>query len=210
MDVNPPYILLSLTLLCVLPVSIANASNNFNYNYLYADLSAGSFDDDLGTNSNVTSLAVGGKKRLDKKILATIDYEARFIHPNDNTTTENYTLLPGVAFYYSLEDKWDLMVGAKTGYVWSSSTNDITDEKLFSDGKFMWVGNVTLKHELTQHWQVSFTGELRRSDILDEDIFNMRAGYQVTDKIVVAGFYTHRNNGKTTTNEGGISVKYLY
>ncbi|MBU2898232.1 porin family protein [Vibrio hepatarius] len=210
MDVKPPYILLSLMLLGLLPMFTTNASNNFNYNYLYADLSAGSYDDDLGTNSNVTSLAVGGKKQFDKKILATLDYEARFIHPNDNTTTENYILLPGVAFNYSLDDKWDLIAGAKTGYVWSSSSNDITDEKLFSDGKFMWAGDVTLKHEISQYWQISLIGELRRSDFLDEDIFNMRAGYQVTDKIVVAGFYTHINNGKTTTNEGGISVKYLY
>lgn len=188
----------------------ANASNNFNYNYLYADLAAGSFNDDLGTNSSVTSLAVGGKRIVEDQILATIDYEARFIHPNDNTTTENYMLLPGMALSYSLEDKWDIIAGVKIGYVWSSKTNDTTDEKLFSDNDFMWGGDISLQYEVNQDWQISLTGELRRSDILDEDIFNMRAGYNINKMFVIAGFYTHKNYGKTTTNEAGISLKYMY
>lgn len=191
-------------------LSPVNAENRFNYNYLYADLAAGSFNDDIGTNSNVTSLAVGGKKLIQEHVLATLDYEARFIHPNNNTTTENYTLLPGVALRYSIEEGWDLIAGAKLGYVWSSQTNDITDEKVFSDGDFMWGGDVSLKYELDQHWQISLTGEMRRSDILDEDIFNIRADYQIFPRMALAGFYNHRNNGKTTVNEGGISVKYWY
>ena len=74
----------------------------------------------------------------------------------------------------------------------------------------MWGGDLTLKYELNKFWELSVTGGLRRSDILDEDIFNMRGDYQVSTKLVVGGFYTHRNNGSTTTNEGGVSLRYLF
>lgn len=115
-----------------------------------------------------------------------------------------------MALSYSLEDKWDIIAGVKIGYVWSSKTNDTTDEKLFSDNDFMWGGDISLQYEVNQDWQISLTGELRRSDILDEDIFNMRAGYNINKMFVIAGFYTHKNYGKTTTNEAGISLKYMY
>ncbi|WP_341666091.1 hypothetical protein [Vibrio sp.] len=116
----------------------------------------------------------------------------------------------GMALSYSLEDNWDIVAGVKIGYVWSSKTNDITDEKIFSDNEVMWGGDISLKYEISQYWQMSLTGELRRSDILDEDIFNMRADYQINEMFVIAGLYTHKNYGKTTTNEVGISLKYFY
>ncbi|WP_341663476.1 hypothetical protein [Vibrio sp.] len=97
MDDKLSFTIFSVTLLWAITTLPAHANNNFNYNYLYADLAAGSFNDDLGTNSSVTSLAVGGKRVIEEQMLATIDYEARFIHPSDNTTTENYILLPGMA-----------------------------------------------------------------------------------------------------------------
>ena len=48
--------------------------------YPYAALAVGYFKDDLGTNSSVTSLAVGGKRVIEDQVLAIIDYEARFIY----------------------------------------------------------------------------------------------------------------------------------
>lgn len=209
MEVKLPYLLAPMLLAASLSAYGQSTTNNLNYNFLYADLSAGSLGENLGVNSNVTSLAVGGNMLIDNQFLATLDYEARFIHPQ-NTTTEIYTLLPGAAFRYPIEDKWDLVAGTKAGYIWSTQTNDITDAKISSDNKFMWGGDLTLKYELNKFWELSVTGGLRRSDILDEDIFNMRGDYQVSTKLVFGGFYTHRNNGSTTTNEGGVSLRYLF
>ncbi|MCG9679898.1 transporter [Vibrio sp. Isolate24] len=208
MEVKLPYLLAPIFLVTSLSAFGQNTAHDLNYDFLYADLSAGSLDENLGVNSNVTSLAVGGNMLLDDQFLATLDYEARFIHPKD-TTTERYTLLPGAAFRYSLEDKWDLVAGAKAGFIWSTQTNDVTDEKISSDSKFMWGGDITLKYELSKLWELSVTGGVRRSDILDEDIFNMRGDYQISPKLMLGGFYTHRNNGSTTTNEGGVSLRYL-
>jgi len=191
--------------------------NDVNYNNLYADLSAGSLNENLGVNNNVTALSIGGNYLWTDNILATLDYSARFIHP-DATTTEFYTLLPGIAYRYPIMDKLDIVATAKLGYLWASQTVDATDQELFKDNGVMWGGSLELKYALTKTWELAMRGELNNSDTADVGVFHVRADYQFSSNLSIGGFYTHRDgdyktseiSGSATTNEGGISLRYFY
>ncbi len=198
--------------------AVANdATNNLRYNTLYADLSAGSLNENLGVNNNVTALSVGGNYLITPNALATLDYTARFIHPND-VTTEIYTLLPGVAYRFPLMQRLDFIATAKLGYLWVTQTQDSTDQELFRDNEMMWGASVEAKYALSQQWEAAMRGEMNRSDLLDENIFQVRADYQFSARLTVGAFYTHRDgdystnqiSGNATTNEGGISLRYLF
>ncbi|NOH80555.1 porin family protein [Vibrio sp. RE86] len=198
-------------------VLAAESTNQLKYDYLYADLSAGSLNENLGVNNNVTALSIGGNYLLSEHVLATLDYTARFIHPDD-ITSELYTLLPGVAYRYPLMDKLDIVATAKLGYLWATQTRDSTDEELFKDNEFMWGASLELKYALNKSWELAMKGELNHSDLIEEGIFNLRADYQFSSRMSVGGFYTHRDgdfetsqiSGNATTNEGGISLRYLF
>ena len=192
-------------------------TNQLNYDFLYADLSAGSLNENLGVNNNVTALAVGGNYLLADNVLVTLDYSARFIHP-EGFTTELYTLLPGVAYRYPIIDKLDLVVGARLGDLWATQTKDDTQQKLFSDNDFVLSATLALKYAINEKWEVAAQGEINHSDFLEENVFHFRADYQFAERFTVGGFYTHRDgdfettriNGNASTNEGGVSLRYLF
>jgi len=174
--------------------------------YFYADLAAGALDDDIGTNSNVTSLSVGGVMPLSFGLLASLDYSARFIHP-DETTTEIYTLLPGLGMQFDLAQNLALQGLVKAGMQWAEQTNDITDTTLSSNDEFTWGGELGLIYQLNERWSAIADVEWNRSDIIDVDIYTLRANYRASQRMSFGGFYTHRNSGVTTTNEGGVSLR---
>lgn len=194
-----------------------SGTNQLNYDFLYADLSAGSLNENLGVNNNVTALAVGGNYLLADNVLVTFDYSARFIHP-EGFTTELYTLLPGVAYRYPIIDKLDLMVGARLGYLWATQTKEDTQQKLFSDDDFVASATLALKYAINDQWEVATQGEINHSDFLQENVFHIRADYQFAQRFTVGGFYTHRDGdfdtaqikGNASTNEGGVSLRYLF
>lgn len=65
-------------------------------------------------------------------------------------------------------------------------------------------------YRLTDRWNVSTEAEIRRNDVLDEEIYTFRMDYHVSPKIAYGGFYTHRDKHVATTNEGGLSFRYYY
>ncbi|RJX69554.1 porin family protein [Vibrio sinensis] len=203
---------LAIPFLCFAPwyASAEQDTNNAYYRFLYADLSAGSLNENLGTNSNVTALDVGGNWLPTDNVIVSFDYSARFIHP-DITTTEIYTLLPGVGYRYGIANNFDVYAIAKAGFVWAKQTNDITDEKLESDDEFMLGGELGVKYALSSALQLGASVELNRSDLIDEDVYTLDANYLVSTRFLLGGFYRHREgDGTNSTNEGGVSIKFLY
>ncbi|MDA0147391.1 outer membrane beta-barrel protein [Vibrio sp. LaRot3] len=174
--------------------------------YFYADLAAGALDDDIGTNSNVTALSVGGVMPISFGLLASLDYSARFIHP-DETTTEIYTLLPGAGLQFNLAQNLAMQALVKAGMQWAEQTNDLTNTTLSSSDEFTWGGELGLIYQLNERWSAIADVEWNRSDIIDVDAYSLRANYRVSPRISFGGFYTHRNSGDSTTNEGGVSLR---
>lgn len=217
MELKYRWILAPLLLTASVQAAENNQLNNVNYDFIYADLSSGSLNENLGEDNNATALAVGGNYVWSDNILFTLDYTARFIHPTD-ITTELYTLLPGVAYRYPLADKLDIVTTAKLGYLWAKQTRDSTDEKLYSDSDLTLGASVELRYALTEKWQLATSGEYNHTDFLDERVFNVRADYQFAKRFTAGVFYTHRDGdfetaqikGSSTTNEGGISLRYLF
>ncbi|MGD8170253.1 outer membrane beta-barrel protein [Vibrio sp. TRT 21S02] len=200
------------TALC-LPSSVVMAdsstTNNIEYEYIHADLSSGSLNENLGENNNVTTLTIGGNYLFTDHWVASLDYSARFIHPA-NTTTEIYSLMPGIGYRYALIEDLDMLAQASVGYIRARTTNDITDETLKSDTELRYGTSLTLSYALNENWQASVIGELTRSDILDENLLTLRGDYKLSKRFMLGGFYTHRDTGESTTNEGGISVRFAY
>ncbi|KJY84885.1 membrane protein [Vibrio galatheae] len=217
MDLKHCWLYAPLLLVSSLHAAETNKLNNINYDFFYADLSAGSLNENLGVNNNVTALSVGGNYVFSDNVLFTLDYTARFIHPEDETT-ELYTLLPGVGYRYAIIDSLDLVVGAKLGYLWATQSVDNTNIKLFSDNDFSLGASVQLRYSPSEKWELAASGEYNYTDFLDETIFNLRADYQFAQRFTVGAFYTHRAGdfattriqGNATTNEGGISLRYLF
>lgn len=217
MEVKFGWMLAPLALFVSLSSQAATDTNEIKYDYIYADLSAGSLNENLGVNNNVTALSIGGTYLWTDRVLATLDYTAKFIHPND-TTTELYTLLPGVAYRYPIMPKLDIVAGVKLGYLWASQSNDATDQELFKDNEMMWGASAELKYALNKSWELAAKSEFNHSDLVEETIFNLRADYQFNARMSVGAFYTHRDgdyqtaeiSGNATTNEGGISLRYLF
>lgn len=200
---------------CSVSVGANEITNNLNYNFLYADLAAGSLNENLGTNNNVTSLAVGANYLWTPSMLTTLDYNARFIHPGD-ITTELYTLKPSIAYRYVAAKNVDFIVAGSVGYLWASQTIDDTDQRLFKDHELFWGTSLELKYALDRKWELSTKGELNSGDLLDEVVFTVRADYRFGPRMTVGGFYSHRDgdfetqriSGSATTNEGGVSLRY--
>ncbi|MCG9582281.1 porin family protein [Vibrio tubiashii] len=217
MELKYRWMLAPLLLASSVHAAEPNKINELNYDFLYADLSSGSLNESLGSDNNATALAVGGNYVWSDNILFTLDYSARFIHPKD-VTTELYTLLPGVAYRYPVMDKLDVIATAKVGYLWAKQTLDSTEEKLFSDSKPSIGASIELKYALTEKWELAGRGEFNYTDLLEETLFNVRADYQFAERFTVGAFYTHRDGdfetarikGSATTNEGGISLRYLF
>ncbi|MGY5613031.1 outer membrane beta-barrel protein [Vibrio brasiliensis] len=217
MEVKYSWILAPLLLATSAHVSANDSTNQINYGYAYADVSAGSLNENLGVNNNVTALAVGGNYLWTENILFTLDYTARFIHPED-FTTELYTLLPGVAYRYPVLAKLDLVAKAKIGYLWAKQSQDSTNAKLFSDSDLVLGAGVELKYALTDDWELAAGAEFNYTDFLEEEIYQLRADYRISPRITLGGFYTHRSGdfetvkiaGSATTNEGGISLRFLF
>jgi|GEM_PF-922728 len=217
MELKLSWVLAPLLVAASFPSFSSPETNEVKYDYVYADLSAGSLNENLGVNNNVTALSIGGNYLWTDNVLLTLDYSARFIHPSA-TTTEFYTLLPGVAYRYPLLDKLDVIAGAKLGYLWASQTLDATDQELFKDNEMMWGASLEFKYALTKAWELAMRGEVNSSDLADVGVFHVRADYQFSSNLSVGGFYTHRDgdyqtaelSGNATTNEGGISLRYLY
>ncbi|MEH0759901.1 outer membrane beta-barrel protein [Vibrio sp. 16] len=180
-----------------------------DYDYVYAEVSAGSLDEYIGVNSDVSSFSIGGYYSLNQSWLLALDYEARFIHP-ETTTTEIYTLLPGVVYRYNMFDSFDLLAGVKMGLLWANQTNNETDKFISKDHRFMLGGNLTARYQFSPNWSVEGSMEVRRSDTLDEEVYVLRTDYDLTERISLGGFYKHRHESTATTNEGGLSMRFYY
>ncbi|MCL9782007.1 porin family protein [Vibrio sp. S4M6] len=187
-----------------------NAStSSINYNYLYADASSGSLNEDIGGNSNVTAVGVGGSMLYKNSWLLVTDYAARFVHP-ENLTNEYYSLRPGVGYKYSITDKLDVSSRVRYGILWSSVTDDRTNATLSSDTNSIYGVDLMFTYKAMENLEVTLGGELSRSSPIDEDIFILRGDYYIDEHVAIGGFYTYRDAQTSRTNEGGISVRYAY
>lgn len=200
-----------LVIATTLPISLASYGQvgGSEHRYAYVDFSSGSLDENIGDNSNVTAIKVGGQLPMDQRWLATLDYSARFIHP-ENTTTEIYTLLPGIAARFDVGSGFEVVTGVKVGMQWARLTDDDTDIKLESSNEFVWGADVGLIYNITPRWRLATDAELNRSDILDVEIYSLRADYRFDSGFTVGGFYSHRDSDRGSTNEGGVALKLFF
>ena len=186
-------------------------------NFVYAELASGSLDERIGVNSNVTTLKIGGQNLLRDPLYLTVDYSARFIHPQ-NTTTELYSLLPGIKFRYQIVDELELGAGLKLGYLWAKQTQDIDGVKLYSKNRVQWGGTTELRYRVSNEWELSAAVELKNSDTVDEHIFYLSSEYHVSPDVKLGIFYSQTNGdyntakikGESTTNDGGLVVAYFF
>lgn len=205
------YSIAWLVIATTLPVSLTSFGQIglSDYRYGYAEFATGSLDENIGDNSNITAINVGGKLPIDRRWLATLDYSARFIHP-ERTTTEIYTLLPGVAARIDAGPGLEFLVGGKAGMQWARLTDDDTDIKLESSDEFVWGLEVGLIYNMTQRWRLATDAELNRSDILDVDIYSLRADYRINSAFTAGAFYSHCESDRGSTNEGGVALKLFF
>tara|TARA_Y100001956_G_scaffold71611_1_gene76442 strand:+ start:597 stop:1232 length:636 start_codon:yes stop_codon:yes gene_type:complete len=187
----------------------ASDYQSMDYEYLYAEVSAGSLDEYIGVNSDVSSFVLGGHYQVMDDLFVTLEYEARYIHP-DETTTEIYTLLPGAFYRYEVVEGLDFLAGMKTGLLWAHQTNNETDKSISKDNRFMITGSAALRYNISENWDVEGSAEIRRSDVLDEEVYILRGDYFLTARISLGGFYKHRHKDTATTNEGGLSMRFYY
>lgn len=185
------------------------STKGLNHEFAYAQLSAGSLNENIGVNSDITAFAVGGNYQFKPDFFISLDYEARFIHP-DQVTTEIYTLLPSAFYRFVVYQGLDVIAGAKTGLLWVNQTNDETDKTISKDNRFIWGGHVGLRYRLNTRWDVEAGAEFLRSDVLDEEVYTLKADYYLTPRISLGGFYQHREQDSATANEGGIGMQFYY
>lgn len=209
-------IALSVTfLICV--GAFAADGNSSDGDFVYAELASGSLDERIGVNSNVTTLKIGGQNLLRDHFYVAVDYSARFIHPQ-NTTTELYSLLPGIKFRYQIIDELELGAGVKLGYLWAKQTQDIDGVNLYSENSVQWGGMTELRYRVSNDWELSVAGELKNSDTVDEHIFYLFSEYYVSPDVKLGIFYSHTNGdyntakikGESTSNDGGLVVTYFF
>ncbi|OIQ26619.1 outer membrane beta-barrel protein [uncultured Vibrio sp.] len=182
---------------------------NYNYNYVYADLSSGSYDETLGVNSNVTALAIGFSALYRVNWLVGFDYSARFAH-RDNETDEYYTMQPAIGYRFELMPKLELSPRAKVGFKRLNTVEEESDVRLLRHDDFIYGGDLKLAYQWTKKLELAAIGELIRSEHFDENILTLRGDYRFSKKMTVGGFYTHRDMMSNTTNEGGISLRYYF
>ncbi|MGY3569448.1 outer membrane beta-barrel protein [Vibrio paucivorans] len=188
---------------------VQTAVNAGKYDYVYVDLSSGSYDKSLGGNNNVTAMGIGASSLYDDQWLLVLDYSARFFHP-DNITEETYTLRAGAGYRYAINEQWDISTRAKVGSLWNKVTQDNPEVKLFSDSKFVYSIDASVNYFVTKQLELAAIGELSRSNLVDEDKLQLRADYHFEDNFAIGVLYTHRDFGEDTTNEGGLSLRYRF
>lgn len=211
MDLKPSW-LLTPVVLAFSTATLAldtDANQKLDYGYFYGQVAGGSLNENIGENSNVTAIAVGGNYHILSDLMLTGEYEARFIHPK-KTTTRIYTLLPGAAYRYSILDNLDVVAGGIAGLLWTSQTDNDTDKTIEKDSYFMWGGNITVRYAFNEYLEASGVAEVRRSDVLDEEVYTARVDYFTSPRIAFGGYYTHRDKDVATSNEGGVSVRFFY
>ncbi len=180
-----------------------------SYDYVYADLASGTKDETLGRNSDVMDLAVGGYYGLDSTWILTGEYSARFIHLDD-TTAQNYILLPGLGMRIGLGERLDLLVDGKLGGIRYVLSDDDSDDDIESSTKLMYGASARLRYALTENWQLGAGLRLRRSDIVDEDIMDVGVHYRFNSLFALGGFYTHTEYSHHSSNSGGLSLRVYY
>ncbi|MEZ9229890.1 outer membrane beta-barrel protein [Vibrio amylolyticus] len=185
------------------------SSSSINYDYFYADLSSGSYDETLGVNSNVTALAVGFSTLYRQNWLLGFDYSARFTH-RDTETDEYYTIQPAIGYRFELMPNFELSPRVKVGFKRLNVVVDDTDVRLFRHDDFIYGGDLKAAYQLTKKLELAAVGELIRSEHFDENILTLRGDYRISQSFTLGGFYTHRDMKSNTTNEGGISLRFYY
>ncbi|MGF1742964.1 porin family protein [Vibrio profundum] len=200
----------SLAVFC--PFALAqdgSPAGKITYDYLYVDANSGSNNSDFGDNSNVTAVGVGGSMLYKENWLLVTDYAARFVHP-ENQTNEYYTLRPGVGYKYSYNEQLDFSSRARFGVLWSTVTNDITNQQISSDTASIYGLDLTITYRPIKTFELNLTGELSRSRIIDEDIWKLSAEYWWEPRFAVGVFYTYRDAQVSSTSEGGVLARYAY
>ena len=89
---------------------------------------------------------------------------------------------------------------------------------VFSDSDLVLGAGLELKYALTEKWELAASAEYNHTDFLEEEIYQLRADYHLSPRITLGGFYTHRSgdfetvkiSGSATTNEGGVSLRFLF
>ncbi|MGF1694570.1 porin family protein [Vibrio lamellibrachiae] len=183
--------------------------NMVNYDYFYADLSSGSFDENIAENSNVTALAIGVSSQYRGDWLLGFDYSARFVH-HDTTTDEYYTMQPAIGYRFPLTSKLELAPRTKVGFKRMNSVVKDTEERFDRHDDFIYGFDVKAAYQLSKRLELAAIGELIRSEHFDENILTLRGDYRISQNFTFGGFYTHRDMMDHTTNEGGISLRYYY
>jgi hypothetical protein len=190
-------------------IDISQRSTTIDYDYFYADVSSGSFDENVGDNSNATSLAVGWSFLYRQDWLLGFDYSARFIH-RDNETDEYYTMQPAVGYRFSITPNFELSPRVKIGFRRLNTVEEESDVRLIRHDDFLYGGDLKAAYKLTKNLELAAIAELVRSEHFDEEILTLRGDYHVSENVSFGGFYTHRDMKSNTTNEGGISLRYYY
>ncbi|WP_248006959.1 porin family protein [Vibrio amylolyticus] len=184
-----------------------------NHDYFYADLSSGSYDENIGVNSNVTALAVGFSADYRENWLLGFDYAARFVHRDVGTqefTNEYYVMQPAVGYRFPLAEKFELAPRAKIGFKRLNIVEKDSDERIQREDDFIYGFDIKAIYRATKKLELAAIGELVRSESFDENVLVIRGDYHLSKNFSLGAFYTHRDMNDNTTNEGGIALRYYY
>lgn len=187
----------------------SNYETPTRYDYLYATVSSGSFDSDIGGNSNVTTWNLGGNGLVTEHWLVAVDYSARFVNLK-STDLRIDTLLAGGGYRFELREDLDLVTVAQVGAIKAKETIESIDKTLYSESEFMYAGSIHLNYAFTEKTEGSLVGEFNRSDWIDEDIARLEINHYITPVIGLGGFYTYRKANSHYSNEAGVSFRVLY
>ncbi|MGF1842226.1 porin family protein [Vibrio clamense] len=179
------------------------------YDYLYATVSSGSFDSDIGGNSNVTTWNLGGNGLVTEHWLVAVDYSARFVNLK-STDLRIDTLLAGGGYRFKLREDLDLVTVAQVGAIKAKETLESIDKTLYSESEFVYAGSLYLNYAFTEKTEGRLAAEFNRSDWIDENITRLEVNHYITSAIALGGFYTYRKANSHYSNEAGVSFRVLY
>lgn len=182
-----------------------------NYNYLQLFFGWGSIDPDSAAidEENVTALGISYQKMINENWIGEIDYEGRFIHGDAADVRNDRTSVRG-KYRVGINEKSDLVFGAKLGVMRSKVTKRSDDSTISSDTDFMYGFGAEYRYGFNKNWEGGLGLEYTDADHLDETAVTADIIYYSSSKFGFGAYLTKLYGSDTETAEGGIKARFRF
>ncbi|WP_375750081.1 outer membrane beta-barrel protein [Vibrio sp. HN007] len=211
-----PLMLAGLLTCCTSVIADENKSyraydSPVNYSYLQFYVGGGHIDPDSDAidEDNLTELGLSYQRMLSEHWIGELDYEGHFIHGDKADLRNDRAAVRGL-YRISLNDKSDVLFGAKLGVMRTKATRRSDDSTISSDTDFMYGISAEYRYGFSKKWEGGLGVEYTDADHLDETQFTADIVYYSSDKFGFGGYVSEAIGDKSNTTAIGLKARFRF